>query len=60
MRHFKCIISLHTKILYSCSKDGNNKELISNIPAMSVTCDAGNSYVLAKESGEEMVLPKSH
>ena len=46
--------------LYSCGKDGNNKELISNIPAMAVTCDTSNIYVLAKESGEEIVLPKSH
>ena len=46
--------------LYSCSRDGNNKELISKIPAMSVTCDASNIYVLAKESGEEIVLPKNH
>lgn len=46
--------------LYSCSKDGNNKELISHIPAMSVTCDTGNIYVLSKESGEEIALPKSH
>lgn len=46
--------------LYSCGKDGNNKELISHIPAMSVTCDTGNIYVLSKESGEEIALPKSH
>lgn len=46
--------------LYSCGKDGNNKELICHIPAMSVTCDTGNIYVLSKESGEEIVLPKSH
>ena len=46
--------------LYSCGKDGNNKELISNIPAMAVTCDTSNIYVLAKERGEEIVLPKSH
>ncbi len=46
--------------LYSCDKDGNNKELISHIPAMSVTCDTGNIYVLSKESGEEIALPKSH
>ena len=45
--------------LYSCDKDGNNKELISHIPAMSVTCDTGNIYVLSKESGEEIALPKS-
>ncbi len=45
--------------VYSCDKDGNNKELISDIPAMSVSCDAGNIYVLAKESGEKVVLPKS-
>ena len=38
----------------------NNKELISNIPAMAVTCDTSNIYVLSKESGEEIVLPKSH
>ena len=46
--------------LYSCGRDGENKELISNIPAMTVTCDAGNIYVLAKESGEKIVLPKGH
>ncbi len=46
--------------LYSCGKDGNNKKLISNIPAMAVTCDASNIYILAKENGEEIVLPKSH
>jgi len=46
--------------LYSCGKDGNNKELISNIPAMSVTCDTDNIYVLSKENGEEIVLPKNH
>lgn len=46
--------------LYSYGKDGNNKELISHIPAISVTCDTGNIYVLSKESGEEIVLPKSH
>jgi hypothetical protein len=27
---------------------------------MSVTCDTGNIYVLSKESGEEIALPKSH
>ena len=46
--------------LYSCGKDGNNKELISNIPAMAVTCDADNIYILAKESGEKIVLSKGH
>lgn len=46
--------------LYSCGKDGNNKELISNIPAMSVTYDTDNIYVLSKENGEEIVLPKNH
>ena len=46
--------------LYSCNKEGNNKKLISNIPAMLVTCDVGNIYVLAKESGEKIVLPKDH
>lgn len=46
--------------LYSCGKDGNHKKLISHIPAMSVTCDTGNIYVLSKESGEEIALPKSH
>ena len=45
--------------LYSCGKDGNHKEMISDIPAMAVTCDAGHIYVLARESGEEIVLPKS-
>ena len=44
--------------LYSCGKDGSDKELISDMPALSVTCDAGNIYVLAKASGEQMVLPK--
>ncbi len=33
--------------------------MISDIPAMAVTCDAGHIYVLARESGEEIVLPKS-
>lgn len=46
--------------LYFCNKDGNNKELVSHIPAMSVTCDTGYIYVLSKESGEEIALPKSH
>ena len=46
--------------LYSCGKDGNNKELISNLPAMAVTCDASNIYVLTKESGEKIVFPKKH
>lgn len=46
--------------LYSCGKDGKNKELISHMPALSVTCDTGNIYVLSKESGEEIALPKSH
>jgi hypothetical protein len=45
--------------VYSCNKDGNNKRLISDTPAMSVTCDAGNIYILAKESGENIVLSKS-
>ena len=44
--------------VYSCNKDGNNKRLISDTPAMSVTCDAGNIYILAKESGENIVLSK--
>ena len=44
--------------LYSCGKDGNHKEMISDIPAMAVTCDAGHIYVLARESGEEIVLQK--
>lgn len=46
--------------VYSCDKDGNNKKLISDMPAMSVTCDVDNIYILAKESGEKIVLPKSH
>ncbi len=46
--------------VYSCARDGSGKKLISNIPAMSVTCDAGNIYVIAKDSGEEIVLSKSH
>lgn len=45
--------------VYSCNKDGNNKRLISDTPAMSVTCDAGSIYILAKESGENIVLSKS-
>ena len=44
--------------LYSCGKDGNHKEMISDIPAMTVTCDAGHIYLLARESGEEIVLQK--
>ena len=43
----------------ACGKDGNHKEMISDIPAMAVTCDAGHIYVLARESGEEIVFPKS-
>lgn len=42
--------------LYSCSKEGNNKELISNIPAMLVTCDVSNIYVVTKERGEKIVF----
>ena len=45
--------------VYSCDKDGNNKKLIGNVPAMSVTCDADNIYVLAGESGKEIVFSKS-
>ena len=45
--------------LYSCGKDGNHKEMISDKPAMAVTCDAGHIYVLARESGEEIVLQKN-
>ncbi len=44
--------------VYACGKDGGGKELISDIPAMSVTCDAKNIYVLAKESGKQIVLSK--
>ena len=44
--------------LYTCGKDGNHKEMISDIPAMTVTCDAGHIYLLARESGEEIVLQK--
>ena len=46
-------------LVYSCDKDGNNQKLISNTPAMSVTCDADNIYVLARESGKEIVLSKN-
>lgn len=46
-------------LVYSCGKDGNNKELIGDMPAMSVTCDVNSIYVLAKENGEEIVLKKS-
>jgi len=46
--------------VYSCSKDGNNKKLISATPAISITCDVSNIYITAKESGEKTVLPKSH
>ena len=45
--------------LYSCDKDGNNKELIGDMPAMLVTCDADGIYVLAKEDGEKIVLNKN-
>lgn len=45
--------------VYSCNKYGNNKRVISDTPAMSVTCDTGNIYILAKESGEKIVLAKS-
>jgi hypothetical protein len=45
--------------VYSCNKDGTNKRLMSDTPAMSVTCDSGNIYILAKESGENIVLSKS-
>ena len=44
--------------VYSCDKDGNNKKLINDTPAMSVTCDADYIYVLARESGKEIVLFK--
>lgn len=45
--------------VYSCDKDGNNQKLITGTPALSVTCDTDNIYVLEKESGEEMVFSKS-
>lgn len=45
--------------VYSCDKDANNKKLISDTPAMSVTCDAGNIYVLVRESGKEIVFSKN-
>ena len=34
----------------SCDKERNNKTLISDIPAMSIACDADNIYILARES----------
>ena len=46
-------------LVYSCDKDGNNKELIGDMPAMLVTCDADGIYVLAKEDGEKIVLNKN-
>ena len=46
-------------LVYSCDKDGNNKELIGDVPAMLVTCDADGIYVLAKEDGEKIVLNKN-
>lgn len=45
--------------VYSCDKNGGNKELVYDLPVMSVTCDVGNLYVLGKESGEEIVLSKN-
>lgn len=48
-----------SNFVYSCDKDGNNKKLISDMPAMSVTCDTDNIYILAKESGEKIVLKKA-
>ncbi len=45
--------------VYSCDKNGKNQRLISDTPATSVTCDADNIYVLARESGREIVFSKS-
>ncbi len=46
-------------LVYSCDKDGNNQKLITDTPAMSVTCDTDSIYVLARESGEEIAFSKS-
>ena len=44
--------------VYACDKEGNYKRLISDIPAMAVTCDTEHIYVLEKQSGEKICFPK--
>ena len=44
--------------VYACDKEGNYKRLISDIPAMAVTCDTEHIYVLEKQSGERICFPK--
>lgn len=45
-------------VVYSCDKEGNHKIVISDIPAMAVTCDTDNIYILEKQSGKRINVPK--
>ena len=45
--------------VYSCDMDGNHKMVISNIPAISVTCDTDSVYILEKQNGKKFSFPKS-
>ena len=44
--------------VYACGKDGNGRKRISKTPALSVTCDGDNIYVLDRHSGRETFFPK--
>lgn len=43
--------------VYACGMDGSDRKLVSDIPAMSVTCDTGNIYVLISTSPGSMTIP---
>ena len=45
-------------VVYSCDKEGNHKIVISDIPAMAVTCDTDNIYILEKQSGKRISVSK--
>lgn len=45
-------------IAYSCDKEGNNKRIINDNPAIAVTCDIDNIYISEKQNGKEISIPK--